>query len=385
MTIRKRSIRILHLNLSTGGLGRYGALYAKALSKRKDVDVLSVFSKTLIDSTPLQKITDELKILQLPCQSITDRAKLAFSLRKIINSWSPDIIHDTSGSGHTVGAFAVTLSALDSPCLFTEHDPVPHMGMGSSLLSRISRFLIRRFGAHIFVHGPLGKQQLINQGVNFEKVTVIRHGILSPLFDNNARQKVIREPKRVLFFGALRPNKGLELLVPIADKIYEKHPDVKFVIAGSPAVSKELIRSDWLRKLNIILDEMSERSYIDVQARFIPDEEVASLFKKASIVLLPYLDATQSGVVMIAMPMGCVVLATNVGDIPFVIDDGVTGFLSEPQVENISNRLDYALSHLKEVEKIRESARAWVYNECRWEYIVDQSLDVYNRFSKVNR
>ncbi|MCS7228018.1 MAG: glycosyltransferase family 4 protein, partial [Endomicrobia bacterium] len=63
--------------------------------------------------------------------------------------------------------------------------------------------------------------------------------------------------------------------------------------------------------------------------KYIPDEEVKNIFLDASIVVLPYRDATQSGVVGIAYAFARPVVATNVGGISELVVDGETGFLSK--------------------------------------------------------
>lgn len=379
MVIRQnKALRVLHVNLSHGGLGRYGALFAVALAKRSDIEVLSVFEPGLLRSEAIKSILNELSIVEVPFLTLTQRLKVILHLRKILRSWKPDIVHDTAGSGLALEALVLATVACNVPWVVTEHDPVPHLNMGTSLHSRLARRLIRRYAAHIFVHGPHCEEQLVNLGVNPSKVSVIYHGELGSFFSRISWAKdVKREKKTVLFFGALRPNKGVELLIPIADRIYGQFPDVKFIVAGSPEVSRELKKSGWEHKLRAILREMRSRPYFEVHDRFISDEEVASFFQRASITLLPYLDATQSGVAMIAMPLGSVVVATRVGDLPYVIQDGKTGFLAKANVESIVAKLSFVLSHSEQMQKIRDNARTWAKRECNWDRIAGQAVEVY--------
>lgn len=378
--VRKKGkpIRILLVNLSPGGLGRYGALFAAALAGRNESEILSVFEPGLLGSQSVQNVVANVPKVEVPFRTSRQRLKAVSHLRKILKKWEPDIVHDTAGSGLALGAIVLAAVAQKVPWVVTEHDPVPHLGMGTSPHSRLARRLIRRRAAHIFVHGPRCKEQLVSQGVAPSKVSVIHHGELGSFFNQISKAKnVKREGKTVLFFGELRPNKGVELLIPIADRIHSQFPDVKFIVAGSPKVSRDLKRSGWETKLRAILREMRSRPYFEVHDRFIPDEEVANFFQRASITLLPYLDATQSGVAMIAMPLGSVVVATGVGDLPYVIQDEVTGFLAEPNVDSIVNRLKYVLSHPSEAELIREKAREWVVRECSWDHIATQTLKIY--------
>ena len=371
-------MRVLHVNLSAGGLGRYGALFAAALARRGDVEVLSVFEPGLLRSEPVKRILENLPRVSVPFLTMGQRLKAVLRLQEILRRWKPDIVHDTAGSGLALGAIALAVVARNVAWVVTEHDPVPHLGMGTSFHFRLARRLIRRQAVHIFVHGPLGKKQIISQGVDPSRVSIIYHGEIGSFFNQVSRAKdVKREEKTILFFGTLRPNKGVELLIPIADKIHAEFPDVKFIVAGSPKVSRDLKKSGWCAKLQVVLREMRLRPYFEVHDRFIPDEEVASFFQRASITLLPYLDATQSGVAMIAMPLGSIVVATRVGDLPYVIQDGKTGFLAEANVESIVAKLSFVLSHSKEMQKIRDNARTWAERECSWDRIAGQAVEVY--------
>jgi glycosyltransferase involved in cell wall biosynthesis len=64
--------------------------------------------------------------------------------------------------------------------------------------------------------------------------------------------------------------------------------------------------------------------------RYVPADEQAALFREAAVVVLPYLEASQSGVVPIACAFGKPVVVTDVGGLPEVVEDGVTGFVVAP-------------------------------------------------------
>lgn len=375
----RHPMRILHVNLSSGGLGRYGALFAQALAARDDVKTLSVMNDELLGNAPIQRILRDAEVLECSTRTLVHKEKTLSRLREVIRSWGPDIIHDTAGSGYALGVIFLWLVKGGVPWLVTEHDPEPHLGMGTSLHSRLARQLIRRYADHIFVHGPRGKQTLIRQGVEPSRVTIIRHGRLDPLFDCRGAEEIQREPYTILFFGGLRPNKGVQLLVSIADKLHAKYPHLIVIVAGSPEVARELKRTGWSEELKRILAEMRKRPYFEVHDRFIPDDEVALFFRRASITLLPYLDATQSGVAMVAMPFGSVVVATRVGDLPYTIEDGVTGLLADSDVDDIIEKLDWALSNQERLERIGNEAKNWTEEHCKWEILAKEAVVRYRQ------
>ncbi len=64
--------------------------------------------------------------------------------------------------------------------------------------------------------------------------------------------------------------------------------------------------------------------------RYVPNEEVAAYFRCADAVVLPYVSATQSGIVQIAFGLGCPVITTRVGGLPEAVEDGRTGLVVAP-------------------------------------------------------
>jgi glycosyltransferase involved in cell wall biosynthesis len=222
---------------------------------------------------------------------------------------------------------------------------------------------------------------LIEQGIEPNRITEIRHGCLL-FFDRAAYRKVARENKSILCFGALRPNKGVEFLLPIAANVHSHFPDVTFIVAGSAALSRELRRSEWSRQLQTVLNQMRALPYFEVHEGFIPDEKVEYFFRRAAITLMPYKDATQSGVAMIAMPFASAIVATDVGDISEVIENNKTGVLCAPQVKEISDALIDLLNNPQKCRRMGDAAREFALKQCSWERIVQKALRVYGSFQK---
>ena len=78
------------------------------------------------------------------------------------------------------------------------------------------------------------------------------------------------------------------------------------------------------------LDTLRKRGQVTLVDRYVPNEEVSVYFSASDIVMVPYLSATQSGVIQIAYAFQKPVVATTVGGIPEVVVDGATGFLVPP-------------------------------------------------------
>jgi glycosyltransferase involved in cell wall biosynthesis len=123
----------------------------------------------------------------------------------------------------------------------------------------------------------------------------------------------------VLFFGLIRPYKGLEDLL---EAVAGMDGNVKLLVAGEAYSGADAIRR------RISAPDLSGRVYWT--DRFIPDDEVGGFFRAADVVALPYRNATQSGVAQIALAFRKVLVLTRTGGLSELVEEGSTGTLAEP-------------------------------------------------------
>lgn len=126
----------------------------------------------------------------------------------------------------------------------------------------------------------------------------------------------------LLFFGFIRDYKGLDVLIE-AFSIVRKTLDVKLIVAGEFYEPEE-------KYLKLIKQHQLEESII-LKKDFISTADVKYYFSASDAVVLPYKSATQSGIVQVAVNFCMPVIATNVGGIGEVIEDGKTGFVVEKE------------------------------------------------------
>lgn len=136
-----------------------------------------------------------------------------------------------------------------------------------------------------------------------------------------ARASLGLDPDRriVLFFGLVRPYKGLEDLLE-AVAILGDGADL--LVAGEAYSGREALHARMEKP-----DLAGRVRWID---RFIPDGEVDALFRAADVVALPYRSATQSGVAQIALAFRKPLVLTRTGGLPELVEEGRTGCLAEP-------------------------------------------------------
>jgi len=128
---------------------------------------------------------------------------------------------------------------------------------------------------------------------------------------------------------------------------------------------------------------MQDRSRFEVHDGFVPGDEMAAFFQRASVVALPYLSASTSGILMTALVFGKPVVATRVGCLPEYVEDGVTGLLVPPaDAERLADAIvrlltDDALRH-----RMGQNAKRWAHD--RRQTAASKTLRTYEKAIVTN-
>lgn len=213
-----------------------------------------------------------------------------------------------------LGLFAADIllcRAMGKRVVWTIHNLVSHESSNPIAETKARRILLRLCHAAI-THSPEAKAE-VQKTLNLDygrKMHVIPHGhylddyIFNPDSYKNLRNRIgITEDNFViLFFGNIRPYKGLEDLLDAFSKV--DRPEARLVIAGRPF-------SDDLKTR---VEEATRRDpRITADLTFIPDEDVASYFHLADVVLLPFRRTLTSGSVILAMGFGKTLILPGAG------------------------------------------------------------------------
>jgi len=112
--------------------------------------------------------------------------------------------------------------------------------------------------------------------------------------------------------------------------------------------------------------------------RPIAESEVPELFRSATAVVLPYREIDQSGVLMTAIAFGKPVLATRVGGVPEVVQDGIHGYLVPPDdAQELALASDRLLSSRERRQNMERSMRSLREGKLAWANIASKTLDLY--------
>ena len=178
--------------------------------------------------------------------------------------------------------------------------------------------------------------------------------------------KLPTDTRYVLFFGFIRPYKGLDLLLEAFNTEGVKKLNVKLIVAGEFYGDQDFYR-------NLIVSQGIENQVI-VKSDFIPSEEVRYYFGAADLVVQPYKTATQSGISQIAYHFEKPMIVTDVGGLPEIVPHGEAGYVVEPTPQSIADALvDFFDNHRLNdfTEKVIENKKRF-----SWKAMTDGFLNI---------
>jgi glycosyltransferase involved in cell wall biosynthesis len=287
--------------------------------------------------------------------------RLVETLHREIRRFEPDVVHYQ----HRHPWFNLSLPLLKRyPLVITIHDPREHAGDSAS--RRIPQ-VISDFGYHradrVIVHAEYLKRMTVDAvHIPAEKIDVIP---MIALGKESGTQEV-EDEHQILFFGRIWGYKGLEYLIRAEPLITEQVPDARIVIAGEG--------EDFGRYRRM----MRHPERFVVYNEYVSDEVREELFQRASVVVLPYVEATQSAVIPVAYTFSKPVVATTVGGLPELVDDGRSGYLVPPRDERaIADAVVRLLRDRDLRHQMGRHGRRMLDTECAAKVVAGKTLDVY--------
>jgi len=158
-----------------------------------------------------------------------------------------------------------------------------------------------------------------------------------PPFDLPQKPQTDMRPT-LLFFGLIKPYKGLDLLLKALSLVRKELPEIHLIISGAVYGSFEPYQE--------IIDTLDLSGNIELNLRYVNEKELGEFFLRSQLCVLPYKTATQSGVIANSYSYDIPVLATNVGGLSEYIIEEKTGYLVAP--EQPQEMAGAILRHFKE-------------------------------------
>jgi glycosyltransferase involved in cell wall biosynthesis len=342
--------------------GEYCIRLAGAVGQHAKVLLLLPYQETMSDISISASNLQFSPFHKPRLRQTLSQARMLRVLIERIKSFNPDVVH--LQQGHLWFNLALPLLGR-IPLVLTVHDVMQHSGDrgAKNTPQAISNFAFRRAN-QLIVHGQYLKQLLLQkQPIVPQNVHVIPH---IGLGDAATRRDVAEQEYQILFFGRIWGYKGLEYLIQAAPLITERVPQAKIVIAGKGE------DFDRYRRL------MKNPQCFVIYNEYISNEKQNELFRESSLIVLPYIEASQSGVIPVAYTFSKPVVATTVGALPEMVEDGRTGFLVPPR--DVAALAD-AIVRLLQDRELRHwmgaNGKRKINDECSARAVAAKTLAVY--------
>jgi glycosyltransferase involved in cell wall biosynthesis len=258
-------------------------------------------------------------------------------------------------------------SGTPRPLVLTAHDILPREPRAGQLAAQ--RRLYERFDA-IVVHSTHGRTRLTDElGIDPERVHVIPHGAFAHLADRPPEPPPFETEKPVvLCFGLMRPYKGIDLLLDAWHGI----DDAELWIAGMP-------------KFDIAPLRRAAPANVRFVPRFIGDTELPAYFQRADLVVLPYREIDQSGVLFTALAFGKPLLLSDVGGFPEIAATGAARTFPTGEVPALHAALRELLSDPAALSVMAERAHAAAAGPYSWDAIARRTLGLYHSLTSPEK
>jgi glycosyltransferase involved in cell wall biosynthesis len=232
-------------------------------------------------------------------------------LRRQLSHWEPEVVHVQDSLTHDM-RLALAAGFPRSGYALTVHDPAPHPGDPQpSARIRLVRRTLRRHAGLLFAHSRGMEEELRALGDVRGPVEIVPHGFAAPA----SPPAPLPAQPALLFFGRISHYKGLDTLLEAMPAVWERLPAVGLTVAGEGSLPDDPALAD---------------PRVTVLNEHLPESRVPGLFAASTCVVLPYRQASQSGVGSEAKRYGRGLIATTVGGLPELVDSG-SGRLVEPE------------------------------------------------------
>jgi glycosyltransferase involved in cell wall biosynthesis len=238
----------------------------------------------------------------------------------------------------------------------------------------------------LFVHSDSNKKALAQQiKLDEDKIKVVPHGDFDIYIPDRILSKaearkifgISQEQNVILFFGAIKEYKGLDILLNSLSCAAGKINHLTLLIAGMPDPVE--LKSEYEK----IIAKLPEEVNIIFHDQFIPDADVAKYFIASDVVVLSYRRISHSGVLHLAYSFGRPVIATNVGDFQESVEEGKSGFLAPSNTpDDLSQKIIESFSDKLKLEEMGKYARYLSESKYSWKNSAELMKPIYEKINK---
>ena len=313
-----------------GGISHYTGLMYRALKEKHNVTMISYkmqYPKLLFKKEQRDYSNDSFKVDETQFLINTANPFNLISVARTINKIDAEYVIFQWWHPYFAPCYYILSKMMKNKKLvFICHNVFPHERFP---MDRLLCKMVLKQGDYFVVQSHLDEKDLLQVRPD-AKYVVTPH----PTYDvfnmsnmsKEAARKILEvkeETPLLLFFGFVREYKGLKYLLRAMPAIKAQIPNIQLWVVGDFGEDKE----DYIK----LIEENHLGDNIVVVEGYIPDQEVEKYFAATDLVVLPYISATQSGIVQIAYGFEKPVVVTNVGGLPDVVDHEQTGLIVEKE------------------------------------------------------
>jgi glycosyltransferase involved in cell wall biosynthesis len=247
----------------------------------------------------------------------------SYKLRKVLSKSQSDFYHFDD--------FSLRLFSLipflffnKSKLILNIHDPYPHSGE-YEFKKRILKYLLFKVFEKFVVFSYSSKELLNPQLKSYQKSYYV------PLLPFSIYRKFInsevKSDNSITFIGRISKYKGIDLFIDSFKKINSLFPNQNFKISGKPHPNF------------LIKEEYKNSKKLKFNFKHLSNNELVNLVLSSKVIVCPYLDATQSGVVMTSYALGKPVIVSNVGGLPEYVLENQTGYICNPELNSLTDNI----------------------------------------------
>ena len=307
--------------------------------------------KVILESFPLSRASSFINLLNFKY------------FYEIVKKHNPDIIHFNEDPNPFLNILSKYFLKIKK-CV-TIHDV--NIGHGQTTpFHKLNRELTLSHIEKIVVLGKNTKSLLKRRDLSDKRIYQIYHGNMN-YYTNFIDKECIQDKNTVIFFGRLLKYKGLKYLLKAEPIISSQVPNFKIIIVvhGEPF--------DNYNKY------VSNRDNLEIIEKYVSDNELYKFFLRSKITILPYIEASQSGPMLMSFAFSIPVISSNVGNLPQYVNQSKAGLLvNSKNPEELAKAIISILNNNKIRKRMSFRAKEYSDNYLSWKRIAKDLLKIYN-------
>lgn len=229
-------------------------------------------------------------------------------IAKSINKYQPECLYIPMIS--TWARFVIPFLNKTIKIVTTVHDVSMHKGEENTILNNINNYIIKKSNGIVVLTESFIEDISRIYNISKDRIVWIRHANYC-YYRPNSYVRNCKIQKRILFFGRIHEYKGVSILLDAMNIVIKEIPDIILRIAGRGSICI----TDQHKVIQL-------GKNVEIINKWIGNSEIHKFFSDVDLIVAPYIEASQSGVVMLSYAFGKPVIVTNVGGLPEQVMDG---------------------------------------------------------------